>query len=380
MTPAPDDGMSSDLQGFLVLPSLEEHHAHLDKALTADRIVNETGDLRGAIQAWIEAEKDGRFDIEEMTGRAERAIEALLGSGVTRVRTHVNIGESDSDLRNLRAVDSARRRFTGSTEVEIVALMHSPMTGEAGRGNRATLEKALEYGIDLIGGCPHLEPNPTEMIRFVVETAASAGCGIDLHVDETLDPGMLTLQPLARIVIEQGFDHSVTASHCVSLSVQTLEDQHRLADLLGESRIRVVALPQTNLFLQGRESPQGMPRAIAPARLLLEHGVRFAAGGDNVQDPFNPMGRSDPLDTAALLVVACHLDPLDALDAVTTRPVGRNGTAAALIGKPADFLAIDALNVREALAGGSMNRSTVRRGRVVSESRVTRRLTTADND
>src|SRR5215216_2321158 len=41
-----------DLTGYLLLPAPAEPHAHLDKALTAARVPNPTGDLVGAIEAW----------------------------------------------------------------------------------------------------------------------------------------------------------------------------------------------------------------------------------------------------------------------------------------------------------------------------------------
>src|SRR5919108_621134 len=40
------------LGGYLLLPAPAEPHAHLDKAFTAARIANPTGDLDGAVQAW----------------------------------------------------------------------------------------------------------------------------------------------------------------------------------------------------------------------------------------------------------------------------------------------------------------------------------------
>ena len=42
-----------------------------------------------------------------------------------------------------------------------------------------------------------------------------------------------------------------------------------------------------------------------------------AAGADNIRDAFNPLGRTDPLETASLLAAAAHLTPAQALTAVT---------------------------------------------------------------
>ena len=52
-SPMSENGM--DLNGWLVIPSMAEPHAHLDKALTAENVPNPAGDLSGAIEAWISA-------------------------------------------------------------------------------------------------------------------------------------------------------------------------------------------------------------------------------------------------------------------------------------------------------------------------------------
>src|SRR5207244_11968397 len=41
-----------DLSGYLPLPAPAEPHAHLDKALTSDRVHNPYGDLDSAIAIW----------------------------------------------------------------------------------------------------------------------------------------------------------------------------------------------------------------------------------------------------------------------------------------------------------------------------------------
>lgn len=361
-----------DLGGKLLLPSLRENHAHLDKALTADSIVNRSGDLMGAIRAWIEAEDTDQIGFEDMVRRVESAAIRLLHSGVTHVRTHVNVGGSDPGLRNLRAVDTIRRKLSGIIEFEVVALLHSPLTGEMGRENRRALDAAIEFGVDLIGGCPHLEIDPDGMLDIVLDRAGRESLGLDLHVDETLDPQMLTLLSLARKVAHREIDYSVTASHCVSLSVQELDVQFEVAEALRQAAIRVVALPQTNLYLQGWDRTVAMPRGIAPLGLLAEQGVEIAAGGDNIEDPFNPMGRSDPLETASLLVTASHLDPRIAFDAVSTRPLWHSIDD--IVGSHANFLAVEATNVREAIARAPAQRTTIRNGRVVASTEVVERL------
>ena len=92
--------------------------------------------------------------------------------------------------------------------------------------------------------------------------------------------------------------------------------QREVAEQVAAAGISVVALPHTNLFLQGRESQVCMPRALTAVKALRAAGVNVAAGADNLQDPFNPVGRGDPLETAGLMIMTAHLLPADALHMV----------------------------------------------------------------
>ena len=85
---------------------------------------------------------------------------------------------------------------------------------------------------------------------------------MDLHTDETLNPRLLTLDTMADLVSRTGFPHQVTASHCVSLAVQDAKTQQQVAERWPRRGIAVVALPQTNLFLQGRDHPVATPRGL----------------------------------------------------------------------------------------------------------------------
>jgi cytosine deaminase len=374
--PVVADRVGTSLDGWLVLPALGEPHAHLDKALTAERVPNPSGDLMGAIEAWVAAEERGDFALEEMTARATTAVRKLVASGVTTIRTHVNVGASDPDHVHLRAVRAAREATAHLADVQIVALMHSPLAGEAGAGNRRALREALAIGVDLVGGCPHLEADGEGMIREALAAAVEAGVGLDLHVDETTDASMLTLVELARQVSRSGFARPVTASHCVSLSMQTVDRQREIARMVADAGIAVVPLPPTNLFLQGRDLPTAMPRGIAPIDVLRDSGVVVALGGDNVQDPFNPVGRSDPLETASLAVMAVHQLPDVAYDMVANdvRQVLGHQRVDLAFGSPAEFLVIDAASVREAIADAPLDRRVFKGGREVVVTTTTRRF------
>jgi cytosine deaminase len=120
------------------------------------------------------------------------------------------------------------------------------------------------------------------------------------------------------------------------------------------------------------------PRGLTALRALIEAGARVGAGGDNVRDPFNPLGRSDALETAMLLVTAGHLTAREAwhLASAGSRSVMRLPEAGAVVGARAEFLAIRASSLVEAIAEASADRIVIHAGRVVSETTVTRRIAT----
>jgi cytosine deaminase len=358
-----------DVGGWLLVPAMAEPHAHLDKALTAEMVPNPKGDLMGAIDAWISAAATGKITPEGITERAAAALELLLVHGVTAVRTHVNVLESIG-ARAVTAVQEAAARFDGLMDIQIVALCGTPMTGSEGAGMRRALAQAIEAGVDFVGGCPHLDPDGPGLITVAIDAATEAGIGIDLHVDEMLDPSVLTLRDYAQQVIDRGFEGLCAAGHCVTLGMQTPEMQATVAREVAEAGIAVFPLPQTNLFLQGRGHPTATPRGLTAVRALQDAGVLVAAGADNVQDPFNLVGRSDPLETAALMVMAGHQLPDAAYDMVANNVRSALGLPQVQFqpGDPADIVAIDAPSIRGAIADAPMSRRVFRGGRLVASA------------
>nr|MDT0666082.1 hypothetical protein [Micromonospora sp. DSM 115978] len=176
--PPADGEQVVDLAGYVLLPAPAEPHAHLDKALTIDVVGNPTGDLIGAIRAWL-AHLDN-ITYADVVERATEAALTLLGHGATAVRTHVNVGEQIG-LTALEAVIEVRERLRPVMDIQLVALPGVPLTGVAGAVNRAMLRDAAAAGADLLGGAPHLDPDPVAAAQLCLDAAVAAGIGLDLH-------------------------------------------------------------------------------------------------------------------------------------------------------------------------------------------------------
>jgi cytosine deaminase len=337
-----------------VLPAFAEPHAHLDKAFLAERVDNPTGDLMGAILAMERAR--GSITLADTIHRAERAARLLAANGCTAIRTHVDL-TLVGGLTSVHALIDVRDRLRHLVDIQVAALCAWPSIGPEGADQRALLREAIAIGIDVVGGCPHLETDPAAANENLLSIAAEAGLPVDLHTDETLNRAMLALEDLAERVVATGFAHGVAASHCVSLTLQSEHRQREVADKVAAAGISVIALPHTNLFLQGRDCPVATPRAVTAVKALRSAGVNVAAGADNLQDPFNPVGRADPLETAGLMIMTAHVLPAEALDMVS-------GAARRAMGlSPGnDYVAVRACSIREAIAFGPPDRVVFRNG------------------
>jgi cytosine/creatinine deaminase len=362
-----DAVLEVDGRDLVALPALVEPHAHLDKALTVGAFSNGERDLAAAIEAWVAARPSMRTP--DIASRAEETALRYLANGTTVIRTHTDTGDGIG-TRAIEAVLSVRAKLRGVVDLQVVAACSVPVTGAAGRTNRATFLSALDMGADVVGGAPWLDPEPSQCLDFLLSIAAERELPVDLHLDETSDARTFTLPALAQRAVRLSVP--VTASHCVSLGAQTLEVQRRVAMLLAAAQVSVVSLPQTNLYLQARGQHTSPTRGITAVQALLDAGVVVAGGGDNIQDPFNPMGRADPLETASLLVTAGHLSPQRALEAVTRGArmalgLPPHGLAE---GQPADLVLVAGRDPVGAIGAGSPQRTVFRDGRIVSVTTV----------
>ena len=355
-----------DLTGHLLVPAFAEPHAHLDKVLTADLVPNPAGDLIGAIEAWL----DYRTTItkEDFIERATAAALMGLANGCTAIRTHVDIGP-DIGTTGVEALVEVRSALEPMMDLQLVGLVGS-LTGPNAADGLAVLRDALDLGLDVVGGVPHREENPAQSIEIAFETAAEYDRPVDLHAEETLFPAAEDLELMANRVLDTGFELPVTASHCVSLGMKQPAEQQRVAELAAEAGISVIALPQTNLYLQARDLAVAPPRGLTALSALDRAGVTVAAGGDNLQDPFCVVGRADPLETASLLVMAGHLSVDDAYEMVSGRARAAMGLEPVSIepGSPAELVAIPSSSLRSAVSLGPAGRVVIHRGAVVHEA------------
>ena len=358
-----------DLSGYVLLPAAGEPHAHLDKALLGERTANPSGTLLGAIAATRATYPT--MTAKDVRERALRSLRIAVRRGFTSVRTHVTC-EAGLDGEAIAALVALRNEVASVVDLQVIAMAGNPITGADGAVNRRLLDEALQAGADGVGGAPALDSEPSLAVRQLVELAADRNLRVDLHLDETLDPLSLTVRTFADEVEAHGLAGLATASHCVSLGQQDTTVARDIATRLRTAGVCVITLPQTNLYLLGRERETRVLRGLTAVGILRSAGVTVAGGGDNWRDAFNPTSRIDPLETASLLVVAAHLSPAEAYDAVSTCARQAMGlpSGAIVVGHETDVLAVKGSSLGEVIANAPDDRVVIRRGKIVARTRV----------
>ncbi|GAA3081760.1 amidohydrolase family protein [Pseudonocardia yunnanensis] len=365
-------GVDLDASGWRVLPAACEPHAHLDKSLTAARIAPGAGnDLVAAIEQW-RAVLPG-IDAADISARALAAVHRYVARGITTIRTHVDVPPDGDRFRGVDALVALREQLRGRVTLQVCLLAGSEVP-------EVVIGEAVARGIDVVGGCPHLAPDPHHEVTRMLDVAERHGLPVDLHADEQTDvsgpDARMDIVDLAEQVLARGLTQRVTASHCVRLGSLPPARLEPVLELVARAGLGIVTLPITNLYLQGREATHLAPRGLTAVRRILDAGIALAAGADNLRDPFNPAGRADPFETTSLLMTAGHLGPEEALAAVTTgaRTVLGLPPASTAPGDAADLLLVPDTHLGDVLAGAEDARIVVSGGRVVADTRVNRSL------
>ncbi len=306
------DGTIDAAGGFLT-PSLVDAHVHLDLAHSIELVPpNKSGTLREAIELWSHAKP--QITAENTRDRARRAILAEVSFGTGILRSHVDVS-SAAELRLCEGVLAAREATRDICKLLLTAFPQDGLIRDPGAVE--FMRSAMKSGVDLVGGIPHIERTPQDghrHLELVFDLAAEFDANVDVHVDETDDPGSMFTEQLAALTIERGWQGRVTASHVCALSSYDDVYAARVIDLLREAQIMVVTNPGVNLHLQGRYDGYPKRRGLTRIRQLIDAGITCGAGQDCIRDVFYPFGRGQMLEQVFLLAHAEHMTSPERLE------------------------------------------------------------------
>lgn len=367
-----------DCSGKLVLPAFVDGHVHLDKVLIRDELREHEGTLRGAIEAIHERKR--RYTAEDVRARARAVIEDSVRQGTTRLRSHVDV-DTIGRLAPLEGVLAAAADCSDIADVQTIAFPQEGLLRDPGAFE--LMESALELGAQVVGGMPHWEADEAsqrEHVRLCFELAERFDRDVDMHVDETDDGGVRTLEMVADEALRRGYLGRVVAGHVCSLSAADEEYAKRVIEKCARAGISVAANPVTNLVLQGRDDRGLIRRGTTRIAELRAAGVNVLFGQDCVKDGFYPFGRGSMLEVALISAHAAHLTTHDdlafALRAITDAPAQamRLSDYGLAVGMRADLMLLPAPTWEEALRLQVPPESVWFRGRLVAENSVTSTL------
>jgi len=366
-----------DVEKMIVSPAFLQPHIHLDKVGTLPLLGrNSSGTLAEAIEILHRIKRSSTED--EVAARAGVVIRQAVLSGTTRIRTHVDV-DTVGGLVPLRGVVQAAREHADLCEIQIVAFPQEGIIRDPGTAE--LMDAAMSEGGSVVGGMPHWEaeePAAREHIDICMRIAQRCDADIDMHVDETDDPGSRTLDILIDATSRAGWQGRVTAGHCCAMAAWPDGYASQVITRAAAARVNFVTNPATNLLLQGRLDGEPRRRGLPRVKELLAAGLLVGCGQDCVQDGFYPFGAADQLQVALILCHAAQLsvpaeidDALASIRHAAARIMGVRGYGIEP-GCAADLVVVDADDMHEALRLQANRRWVIRRGRVVAETSITR--------
>jgi cytosine/creatinine deaminase len=367
---APPDCIRLDAQGWLLSPPFVDAHFHLDATLSQGLPRhNVSGTLLEGITLWGELKP--LLTEEALVERALTYCDWAAARGLLAIRSHVDI--CDDRLLAVRALLEVKRRVAPYLDLQLVAFPQDGLLRAAGA--LENLKRALDLGVDVVGGIPHFERTMDEgarSVQMLCELAAARGLRVDMHCDETDDPLSRHIETLAFQTQRLGLQGRVTGSHLTSMHSMDNYYVSKLIPLIAQAQVHAVANPLINISLQGRHDSYPKRRGMTRVPELLAAGVNVGFGHDCVMDPWYPLGSADMLEVAAMGLHVAQMTSLagqsQCFDAVTVnnaRVLGLQGYGLEP-GCRADCVLLQARSPAEALRLRAQRLAVVRGGQVIS--------------
>ncbi len=365
-------GVVIEADGQLVSPPFVDPHFHMDATLSLGLPRrNLSGTLLEGIALWGELKP--LLTHEALVERALRYCDLAVAQGLLAIRSHVDV--SDPRLLTVEALLDVRERVKPYIDLQLVAF---PQDGYLrAPGAVEALTRALDMGVDVVGGIPHFERTMAcgaASVSALCRIAAERGLRLDLHCDETDDPLSRHIETLAADTVRFGLQGRTVGSHCTSMHSMDNYYVSKLIPLIAEAEIHIVANPLINITLQGRHDGYPRRRGLTRVPELKAAGVNVAFGHDCVMDPWYPLGSGDMLEVAHMAVHAVPMTAQDAMwgafESVTTnaaRAMGLEGYGLK-VGNRADMVLLQARDPIEAIRLKSTRLAVVKSGSVIARS------------
>ena len=361
-----------EASGYLVAAPFVDPHFHMDATLSLGLPrLNMSGTLLEGIALWGELKP--HLTVEAIKERAMRYCDLAVSQGLLSIRTHVDV--CDDRLLAVEALLEVKREYAPYIDLQLVAFPQDGLYRSATA--EANLLRALDKGVDVVGGIPHFERTMADgaaSVTRLCEIAADRGLRVDLHCDETDDPNSRHIETLAAETTRLGLGERVVGSHLTSMHSMDNYYVTKLIPLMAESGLQVVPNPLINITLQGRSDTYPKRRGLTRVPDLRNAGVNVAFGQDCCMDPWYPLGSADMLEVAHMAVHALPMTSRDgmawAFDSVTLGGAKAMGLPdpTVRVGGPANLVILQATDPIEAIRLKPARLAVIRGGKVLAET------------
>ncbi len=370
--PAPEGVPVVDAAGQLLSPPFVDAHFHMDATLSYGLPrINQSGTLLEGIALWGELKP--QLTQDALVERALQYCDWAVAKGLLAIRTHVDV--CDDRLLAVEALLHVKQQVAPYLDLQLVAfpqdgLLRSP-------GALANLTRALDMGVEVVGGIPHFErtmAEGAESVRILCELAAARGLRVDMHCDESDDPLSRHIETLAFHTHRLGLHGRVTGSHLTSMHSMDNYYVSKLLPLMCEAQVHAVANPLINITLQGRHDTYPKRRGMTRVPELMAAGINVAFGHDCVMDPWYSLGSADMLDVAQMGLHVAQMTSQAQMracfDAVTVNAAQVMGLAdhGIEVGRRADCVLLQARDPVEAIRLRAARLLVLRRGQVIAQT------------
>lgn len=367
---APEGVRVVEAGGQLLAPPFVDAHFHMDATLSYGLPrVNQSGTLLEGIALWGELKP--QLTQQALVERALQYCDWAVAKGLLAIRSHVDV--CDDRLLAVEALLHVRERVKPYLDLQLVAF---PQDGVLRSPNAlANLKRALDMGVDVVGGIPHFErtmADGAESVKILCEIAAERGLRVDMHCDESDDPLSRHIETLAFHTQRLGLHGRVTGSHLTSMHSMDNYYVSKLLPLIREAGVHAIANPLINITLQGRHDSYPKRRGMTRVPEMLAAGINVGFGHDCVMDPWYSLGSADMLEVAAMGLHVAQMTSQaqmrQCFDAVTINSAKILGLDhhGLEVGKAADFVLLQAGDPIEAIRLRATRLMVVRRGEVVA--------------
>jgi len=289
-------GRVIDAAGDLVSPPFVDPHFHMDATLSyGTPRINASGTLLEGIALWGELKEIATVD--QMVERALAYCDWAVSMGLLAIRSHVDT--CDDSLKGVEAMLEVREKVRPYLDLQLVAFPQDGFLRDPTA--KANTLRALDMGVDVVGGIPHFERTMEDgraSVRELCEIAAERGLLVDLHCDETDDPLSRHVETLAHETQRLGLQGRVNGSHLTSMHSMDNYYVSKLLPLMAEAGLSAVPNPLINIVIQGRHDSFPKRRGLTRVKEMQAHGITVGWGQDCVRDPWYPLGTADMLDVA----------------------------------------------------------------------------------